>query len=147
MWTRSYTESYIDAMSHRYQGFTSTPLGKLLVKNLGLPNPTRLERYSAGAPLVDGTVVVGGTGRLVESLPGLLDVLGIASTATTLEGESYKGLVFDATGLKDSSELHALRDFFTPKLRSLTTCPRVVVIGTPPEQVTGAERVAQRALE
>ncbi len=32
-------------------------------------------------------------------------------------------------------------------LRSLETCPHVVVLGTPPEQVSGAERVAQRALE
>src|SRR3954470_4540972 len=147
MWTRSYTESYMVTMSDRYQGFTSTPLGKLLVKNLGLPNPTKLERYTAGAPLVDGTVVVGGTGRLAESLPGILDVLGIASTAQFSDEQKYKGLVFDATGITDSSELHALRDFFGPKMRSLTTCPRVVVLGTPPEQVEGAERVAQRALE
>jgi 3-oxoacyl-[acyl-carrier protein] reductase len=134
-------------MSDRYQGFTATPIGQLLVKNLGLPNPTKLERYTAGAPLVDGTVVVGGTGRLVESLPGLLDTLGIASITTTQDEQKYKGLVFDASGLTDSSQLRALRDFFTPKLRSLTSCPHVVVIGTPPEQVTGAERVAQRALE
>jgi len=53
-------------MSDRYQGFVSTPIGKLLVKNLGLPNPTPLERYTEGAPLVDGTVLVGGRGRLAE---------------------------------------------------------------------------------
>ena len=41
----------------------------------------------------------------------------------------------------------ALRDFFSPLLRSLASCPRVVVLGTPPEQVKGGERVAQRALE
>ncbi|MDX6374971.1 MAG: 3-oxoacyl-[acyl-carrier protein] reductase, partial [Nocardioidaceae bacterium] len=137
----------METMSDRYQGFTSTPVGKLLVKNLGLPNPTKLERYTAGAPLVEGTVVTGGTGRLAESLPGLLDVLGIASTTQFEGGQTYKGLVFDATGIKDSSGLHALRDFFSPKLRSLASCPRVVVLGTPPEQVKGAERVAQRALE
>ncbi len=74
-------------------------------------------------------------------------MLGIASTTTAEDGQKYKGLVFDATGIKDASELHALRDFFTPKLRSLASCPRVVVIGTPPEQVKGSERVAQRALE
>ena len=32
-------------------------------------------------------------------------------------------------------------------MRSLETCPRLVVIGTPPETVAGSERVAQRALE
>jgi 3-oxoacyl-[acyl-carrier protein] reductase len=134
-------------MSDRYQGFTKTPIGKLLVKNLGLPNPTELERYAEGDPLVDGTVLLGGRGRLAESLPGLLDLLGIASTDAREDGATYKGLVFDATGLQTSPDLTALRDFFAPVLRSLDKCPRVVVLGTPPEQVKGAERVAQRALE
>ena len=39
-------------MSDRYQGFTSTPIGRLLVKNLGLPAPMRLDRYTEGDPLV-----------------------------------------------------------------------------------------------
>ncbi len=134
-------------MSDKYQGFVQSPVGKLLVKNLGLPNPTPLERYAEGAPLVDGTVLVGGRGRLAESLPGLLDLLGIASTDTSSGDGSLKGLVFDATGLTSAADLHALRDFFTPVLRSLDTCPRVVVLGTPPEDVKGGERVAQRALE
>ena len=134
-------------MSDRYQGFVQTPIGKLLVKNLGLPNPVPLERYDEGEPLVDGTVAIGGTGRLAESLPGLLDLLGIASTAATDAADKYKCLVFDATGLSSTSELGALRDFFTPLLRSLEPCPRVVVLGTPPESVEGSERVAQRALE
>ena len=134
-------------MSDKYQSFTQSPLGKILVKNLGLPAPTPLERYTAGDPLVDGTVVVGGTGRLAESLPGLLDTVGIASTAVTEDGQKYKGLVFDATGLTSADQLVALQQFFTPLMRSLASCPRVVVIGTPPEQCTGSERVAQRALE
>ncbi len=134
-------------MSDRYQGFVSSPLGKLLVKNLGLPNPIELDRYTEGEPLVDGTVAVGGTGRLAESLPGLLDLLGIASTQAADPAERYQGLVFDATGLTSPAELVALRDFFTPLLRSLDTCARLVVLGTPPEKVKGSERVAQRALE
>jgi 3-oxoacyl-[acyl-carrier protein] reductase len=134
-------------MSDRYQDFVSSPVGKLMVKNLGLPNPVQLERYVAGSPLVDGTVVVGGTGRLVESLPGILDTLGIASVATTDAETRYKGLVFDATGLTDPTRLVALRDFFAPLMRSLRTCSRLVVIGTPPEHAKGEERVAQRALE
>ncbi len=134
-------------MSDRYQGFTQSPLGKLLVKNLGLPAPMKLDRYVEGAPLVDGTVLVGGRGRLAESLPGLLDTLGIASTETVEDDARFKGLVFDATGLTSAAELEALREFFTPVMRKLTSCPRVVVLGTPPEQVAGSERVAQRALE
>lgn len=134
-------------MSDRYQDFVSSPIGSFLAKNLGLPSPVKLERYDAGDPLVTGTVAVGGRGRLVESLPGLLDGLGITSTGDADPEQRFKGLVFDATGLRTSTDLVALRDFFTPLLRSLETCPRVVVLGTPPEQVTGQERVAQRALE
>ena len=54
MWTLSVTGSYNITMSDRYQGFVQSPIGKLLVKNLGLPSPTPLKRYEAGAPLVDG---------------------------------------------------------------------------------------------
>jgi 3-oxoacyl-[acyl-carrier protein] reductase len=134
-------------MSDRYQDFVSSPVGRLMVKNLGLPNPVALDRYVAGSPLVDGTVVVGGAGRLAESLPGILDTLGISSVVTT-DGETrYKGLVFDATGLTDPTRLVALRDFFAPLMRSVQTCSRLVVIGTPPEQTKGDERIAQRALE
>jgi 3-oxoacyl-[acyl-carrier protein] reductase len=134
-------------MTDRYQDFVSSPVGRLLVKNLGLPNPVRLDRYVAGSPLVEGTVAVGGAGRLVEQLPGALDTLGIKSTSTTEAGERYKGLVFDATGLTDPGQLVALRSFFGPLMRSLERCSRLVVLGSPPEQVSGAERVAQRALE
>lgn len=134
-------------MSDKYQGFVSSPIGKILVKNLGLPNPTKLERYTAGDPLVSGTVLVGGRGRLIESAPGLLDVLGIASAGSQVEGDKYKGLVFDATGLTSVEELVELQAFFTPVLRSLESCARVVVIGTPPTTVEGSEQIAQRALE
>jgi 3-oxoacyl-[acyl-carrier protein] reductase len=134
-------------MSDKYQAFTQSPIGKMLVKNLGLPQPAKLERYRVGDPLVKGTVLVGGRGRLADELPGLLGQLGIASATAATAGEKYKGLVFDATGLTSIEQLVELQEFFTPVLRSLETCPRVVVIGTPPELVEGRERVAQRGLE
>ena len=135
-------------MSDRYQSLIHTPIGQLLAKNLGLPNPVTLERYSAGDPLVDGTVVVGGTGRLEAPVVAALDELGIAAVKDADPAERYKGLVFDATGLESSADLAALQAFFTPLMRSLHGCARVVVLGTPPESTGSvAERVAQRALE
>jgi 3-oxoacyl-[acyl-carrier protein] reductase len=135
-------------MNDRYQSFTSSPIGQLLVKNLGLPSPVRLERYTAGAPLVDGTVVVGGAGRLVDVVTTSLDNLGIASTAAAAEGERYKGIVFDATGITSAEGLVALQQFFTPLMRSLKPCSHVVVLGTNPAETDDLdERVAQRALE
>ncbi len=144
-------------MSDRYQSFTSSALGKLLVKNLGLPDPVVLDRWTEGAPLVDGTVVVGGAGRLVDQVISSLDSLGISSLGTSTlatapeaeppERNTVKGLVFDATGIRTSAGLIALQEFFGPRMRSLTSCARVVVLGSVPEQLTGAERIAQRALE
>jgi 3-oxoacyl-[acyl-carrier protein] reductase len=134
-------------MTDRYQFFTSTPIGKLLVKNLGLPAPTPLERWHDGAPLVDGTVVTGGEGRLTKSVTAALDSLGVTHVATAEAGTTYKALVFDATGLTSSGDLLALQQFFTPLLRRLAPCSRVLVLGTVPEQLEGGERVAQRALE
>jgi len=134
-------------MTDRYQDFVSSSLGQLLVKNLGLPNPVALDRYVEGSPLVDGTIVVGGSGRLAEHLPGILETLDIEVVTTAEADTRYRGLVFDATGLTDPAELVALRDFFAPLMRSLERCSRLVVIGTPPEHVEAEERIAQRALE
>lgn len=135
-------------MNDRYQSFSSSPIGQMFVKNLGLPSPEKLDRYRDGAPLVDGTVVVGGAGRLTEVLTASLDNLGIASTRTPADGEKYKGLVFDATGCTSPESLIALQEFFTPLMRRLAGCAHVVVIGTNPSQTsTTDERIAQRALE
>ena len=57
--------------------------------------PGELERWTDGAPLVDGVVVLGGTGRLAEVLPTTLDGLGIASTTSLADGTRAKALVFD----------------------------------------------------
>jgi len=135
-------------MNDRYQSLIHTPVGQVLAKNLGLPNPVDLERYEVGDPLVNGTVVVGGAGRLGQSLILALDELGIASVSDIAPDQKYKGLVFDATGITSSEQLVELQQFFTPKMRSLEECARVVVLGTPPEKAKSpAERVAQRALE
>jgi 3-oxoacyl-[acyl-carrier protein] reductase len=137
-------------MSDRYQFLAHTPVGRFLVKNLGLPDPVRLERYREGQPLVEGVVLLGSApdGRLRDSISTSLAQLGIAEVETPTSDQRYKGLVFDATGIKSTADLAHLQEFFTPVLRSLSSCGRVVVLGTPPEStVTPEEHVAQRALE
>ena len=135
-------------MTDHYQSFTASPVGKLFVKNLGLPNPTALERWTEGAPVVDGTVITGGNGRLAKTLTVALDNLGVTHVGTAPEGEKFKALVFDATGIGSSADLIALEQFFTPLMRSITPNARVLVLGTVPDQTeNNAERVAQRALE
>lgn len=136
-------------MSDRYQDLAHNPIGKFLVKNLGLPNPPYLERYEGG-PLVKGTVLTGsaGTGAVSKAVTASLKKLGIDATGVPAQGKKYKGLVFDASGIKDAQGLVALQEFFTPVLRQLSGSGRVVVIGTPPEDVKDeSARIAQRALE
>ncbi|HEX5712894.1 MAG TPA: 3-oxoacyl-ACP reductase, partial [Solirubrobacterales bacterium] len=59
-----------------------------------------------------------------------------------------KALVFDATGIADSTELVELQRFFYPAVGRLQRSGRVVVIGTPPAEAGSARaHTAQRALE
>ncbi|MBW9208744.1 3-oxoacyl-ACP reductase [Mumia sp. zg.B53] len=137
-------------MSDRYQDLVHTPVGKFLVKNLGLPDPPRLERYRAGDPLVSGTVLVGSApgSTLGTALDDALGTLAVTVTRSVADGERLKGIVFDATGLESAADLDLLQEFLTPVLRNLGASGRVVLIGTPPEHADSAGRaIAQRALE
>jgi 3-oxoacyl-[acyl-carrier protein] reductase len=132
-------------MSDRYTSFANTTAGRAMVKRLGLPEPLRLRRYRPGDPDVEGAVLVGGAGRLAEPVRKLLPSIGASTEGS--EGP-YTGLVFDATGITDSTGLRALYDFFHPVARSLRPCGRVVVLGTAPEDCADPrEATAQRALE
>src|SRR3954452_25222239 len=112
-------------MSDRYSSLIHTPVGQMLAKNLGLPNPVDLQRYSEGDPVTPGTVLVGGNGRLREPLTGALGDLGVTFVDAPTEGARFKGLVYDASGLTSSDQLVELQQFFSPVMRSLETCPRV----------------------
>jgi 3-oxoacyl-[acyl-carrier protein] reductase len=135
-------------MADRYQSIVGTPVGKLFVKRLGLPDPPRLRRYADGETPLSGTFLLGGTGRVRREVEAAVTAAG-AHVAEEQDGDTrYAGLVFDATDLAAGSELVALPRFFTPVMRSLDRCPHVVVLGTPPGDAATAEaRIAQRALE
>ena len=137
-------------VTDRYQSLARTPFGRLLVKNLGLPDPPRLERWTSGAPVVDGTVVLGGAagGRLADPVQRQLKGLDVVTVGAVDSDQKAKALVFDATGIGDVAGLADLREFFTPLMRRLAPNSRALVLGTPPERASDpAAAVAQRALE
>mgnify|MGYP001552166866 CR=1 FL=1 len=137
-------------MTDRYQSLAHNPIGKFVVKNLGLPNPPVLDRWKEGSPLVSGTVLIGAAinGTLGKKLNATLKSSGITTVGVRADGKRYKGLVFDATGITDTAGLATMQQFFTPALRSLAGNGRLVVIGTLPEQAKSeTEAIAQRALE
>jgi 3-oxoacyl-[acyl-carrier protein] reductase len=135
-------------VADRYQAFTETPVGKLAVKNLGLPKPVRLERYTEGSPWLTGEFLVGGDATAVAMATHAITAAGGTVTAERAGGVRYQGLVFDASAFTSPDDLALLPAFFTPVLRSLARCPHVVVIGRPPESTTSPPaRIAHRALE
>ncbi|HET7121198.1 MAG TPA: SDR family oxidoreductase, partial [Solirubrobacterales bacterium] len=134
-------------MSDRYSQIVNAPVLSTVAKQLGLPQPVELDRYRPGAPVVSGPVLYGGApgGRLTKQLAAFLDAIKAERAGT--EGKA-KALVFDASGIADSTELVELQRFFYPSVGRLQRSGRVVVLGTPPAQA-GSPRAhtAQRALE
>jgi 3-oxoacyl-[acyl-carrier protein] reductase len=128
--------------------------GSLLAKQLGVPQPEPLRRYRAGDPPLTGSLLIGGDGRVVEPLRAALDE-DYDLVGNNLGGrwaDQFGGLVFDATGITAPEGLNGLYEFFTPLLRNLGRCARVVVVGTTPDafhntKVSPHEQIAQRALE
>ncbi|MBJ7331274.1 MAG: 3-oxoacyl-ACP reductase [Solirubrobacteraceae bacterium] len=155
-----------------YSQIVNSAPGGFVAKRVGLPQPTALDRYSPGQPVVDGEVLVGGApgGRLFGAIAQTLKDADV-SVATSLDGDvrnaaadagldasvfnpeaaggrRFKGLVFDATGIKDSTELVELQKFFHPVASKVKSSGRVVVLGTPPDDTSSPrEYTAQRALE
>jgi 3-oxoacyl-[acyl-carrier protein] reductase len=138
-------------MADRYTQLVNTPIGRIITRQLGLPAPVPLERYSPGQAVLEGRVLLGGApgGRLARALAQVLtDAHAEVVEPAAAGGERHRALVFDATGITDPQALGELHAFFHPSIRTLQACGRVVVLGTPPAQArTPSEAVAQRALE
>jgi 3-oxoacyl-[acyl-carrier protein] reductase len=136
-------------MSDLYAGFAASAPGRLLVKQLGLPNPPKLRRHHAGARLLPGPILLGGDGRVTAALRTSLDGLGAdirKPEADEPVAGAYGALIFDATGITSPDDLEQLYAFFHPYARALMPCGRVIVIGSPTAS-TPAEGAAQRALD
>jgi 3-oxoacyl-[acyl-carrier protein] reductase len=134
-------------MSDRYSQVVNAPVVSTIAKQLGLPQPVELDRYRPGAPVVLGPVLSGAApgGRIGKAIAAFLDQ--IRAERAGAEGKA-KALVFDATGIADSTELVELQRFFYPAVGRLRRSGRVVVIGTPPAEAGSARaHIAQRALE
>jgi 3-oxoacyl-[acyl-carrier protein] reductase len=157
----------------RYQQLINTPIGKVVSKQVGLPAPVRLDRWEPGKPVIDGPVLLGAApgGRLSGPIAKILkavdaethtpmqdDVRAAAAAAdldarifeadATPPDQTFKALVFDATGIGSSDELRDAYEFFQPAIRRVRKSGRVIVLGTPPETCGDPpEAIAQRALE
>ncbi len=134
-------------MTDRYSQLVNAPVVSTIAKQVGLPRPVALDRFQPGAPVISGPVLSGGApgGRLARAVAAELDQIGVERAGA--EGAA-KALVFDASGIADSTELVELQRFFYQAVGRLRRNGRVVVLGTPPADA-GSPRAhtAQRALE
>jgi 3-oxoacyl-[acyl-carrier protein] reductase len=135
----------------RYQRLTNAQPGRFVARRLGLPASTPLRRYEPGQPLLPGPALLGAAsgGRLREPVAAILRGAGVETRPAAGDDETrYGALIFDATGVKDSSELHAVYAFLHPVIRRVAPSGRVLVLGTPPEAADSSRAAtAQRALE
>ena len=111
----------------RYQQLTALPPGRFIAKRLGLPESRPLRRYEPGQPLLAGPALVGGDGRMGDTVAKTLAAAGAEIRLLLPEDEGVKlgALVFDASGIEDSTGLGAVYAFFHETIRSLGPSERI----------------------
>lgn len=158
-------------MSDQYQAFAKSPIGKFVIKNLGLPSPIQLDRFEATQPVVNGAVLFGaakGSSLSAEISQVLSNIhadtyagnnaelqqvsakvgLNLRAFNSGDKESKFKALVFDASGIENSEQLKELYDFFNPVMRQVAVSGRVIVIGINPDSAKSlSQSIAQRALE
>ncbi|HEX8973833.1 3-oxoacyl-ACP reductase [Oryzihumus sp.] len=141
-------------MSDRYLDLVGSGLGRTLAARLGLPRPTPLRRYALGQPVLEGPAVLAGVGAapLLTRVRDALEHAGVQiqdTAAASDEGAARLGaVVVDASAARTVGDLEAVRAALVPTLKRLGSCARVLLLGTPPAQLTApAEAATQHALE
>src|SRR5580692_3305340 len=121
-------------MNDSYLNFVNSPFGSRLARSIGLPKPEVLRRYRADQPEFDGLVAIG-AGRephLLDALAGVIASTGFTSVAHESAGlwvplatrhglmtgrfepaeagphGRVAALLFDASGIQDSSQLDSV---------------------------------------
>src|SRR3954452_22359811 len=99
-------------MSDRYLNLVNSPVGSAVASRVGLPQPAKLRRYSAGDPLLPGPAVIGTTsGKAPTALRTALTGAGIDVLDALPEGARVAAALLDARSVSTPADLGALRDF------------------------------------
>lgn len=164
-------------MSNFYDSMLDNNIGRSVLKNIGLPTPIDLKRYSPHQDtFFEGKVLLGTSenGELLDDIVRNLKdsnaevffsaasktASAIISAAKKVDlnvigvecskdmKEKFNALVFDASGFKDTSDLNQLYFFFNPVMRKVASNGRVLVLGRPHmKEKTGEAAASMRALE
>ncbi|HLR16850.1 MAG TPA: 3-oxoacyl-ACP reductase [Alcanivoracaceae bacterium] len=163
-------------MSDFYHALANSAVGKKVFSAMNLPIPVQLERFDPSeTSFIKGAVLVGAAedstatdaifASLKQAPAAQAHVLANGSSFAAIEAAAantkqnlhtymparedrakFKALVFDATGIKNTTELNQIWAFFNPVIRKLDKCARVIVVGRTPETCELEQRIAQRGL-
>lgn len=135
-------------MPDLYTSITRNPVGKIVTKRLGLPQPATLRR---GRDLPAGDIVLGTVGG-GDIAARTLTLLGIEvvdalqdSSATDGSGElpaygsKIGAIVLDATMARNLDDLEQVRALLRPALKAMGPSGRVIVVGVAPHKLTSVQ--------
>jgi hypothetical protein len=146
-------------MADRYSQIANNPLGRLIFKNVGLPQPVPLERHEPGTPVVDGAVLLGAApgGRLdtsalecVARFAGLwLEIIAMrrtGMTATEHEAERVPHAAAAYAPAPVTEPATSAEPAYTPAAPAATTetAPAVAVAVAPATDDEELHRKARR---
>jgi 3-oxoacyl-[acyl-carrier protein] reductase len=140
----------VAAVGGAYAGFVTSPVGRKVAAQLGLPRPVTLRRYAVGAPLVDAPVLVGGLGDapVAARARALLGAEGVDTVDEVAAGYRVGGVIADLTAATDPTDLDLVRTLVAPALKGLQPSGRVILVGRTPSSAGGfAQAATRRALE
>jgi 3-oxoacyl-[acyl-carrier protein] reductase len=135
-------------VSDRYLNLVNSPVGSAVASRVGLPQPAKLRRYSAGDPLLPGPAVVGTTsGKAPTALRKLLTGAGAEVLDALPEETRVAAAVLDARSVATPADLGALRDFLAPAVKALQPSGRVIVLGRLPDGESVTADATRQALD
>ena len=93
-------------MTDRYAQLVNTPIGKLVTKQIGLPQPSRLERYDPSAPVIAGPVLFGAADGAAAAGPARL-AGPVAKVLKAIDADVYTAMDEDLRAAAAEAKLDA----------------------------------------
>jgi 3-oxoacyl-[acyl-carrier protein] reductase len=135
-------------MSDRYLSLVNSPVGSAVASRVGLPQPSKLRRYSVGDPLLNGVAVLGSTsGAVPTRITEILKNAGVEIADSLVAGDRVAAAVLDARSVATPSDLGAVREFLAPGVKALGASGRVIVLGRAPDGADITVDATRQALE
>ncbi|KAA0935686.1 3-oxoacyl-ACP reductase [Streptomyces apricus] len=142
-------------MADRYLSLAGTAPGRFLTRRLGLPQPTRLRRWTPERPTLQGRLLHLTAGKSdLDLAPHLarwgldLDLVPAGSALDPdLGAADPVAVVLDATGVRDVEALAEVHAALHPVVRSVAASGRIVVLGTVPDPADHHQAAVQQGLE